>query len=791
MFAIAPAVGMSGGYQIRKSLRFNSNDASYMSRTFASGNQKTWTWSGWVKQGSLGSLNTTTSQGLFGSNPNGVTSSTPAAYIGLNNTMTTTQNDGGFTVWSRDSGSTQMVLTSNQLFRDVGGWYHVVVTIDTTLATASDRAKVWVNGQQITSWVTSTYPTQNANLQWNIAQPHSMGHMPLSANWARYLNGCLAEVVFVDGQALTADSFGKIDSTTGQWVPKKYTGTYGTNGFYLPFDDGTSTTTLGYDRSGNANNWTLTNFSVVAGINNDWFSDTPSNNYCTINPLSKSSSTITNGNLTTAGTNFGYIGTQSMTSGKWYWEVTTVSNNSSVGVIKNISSELNTLGGTYLGSTANGYGYGWNGTSPIKLNNNVLTSYGVLHGTQTISILLDLDAGTLTYWTAGVSDGVAFSGLSGEFFPAGSDAANWNFGQRPFAYTPPAGYKTLCTKDMSDPTIKLPKSLFDIKTYNGATTDVTVSGLNFAPDFVWIKSRNNLRSHGIFDTTRGVLKMLSSDLIDSEDTSTNTLKTFTSDGFIVGQNNNVGRSTDSYVAWNWKAGTGAVSNTAGSINSTVNVNPTDGFSIITYTGSGAGSATVGHGLGAAPKFFIIKQRNGGTYNWLAYHAETGAGSYLTFSGTNAVQSDTTMWSNTTPTSTTITLSSGGNTVITNPNTGTMLIYAFAEVPGFSKFGKYTGNGSTDGSFVHCGFRPAYVMVKRTDATTNWEVMDATREPRNVMLNELYPNSASTENASTADELDFLSNGFKLRSTNAIHNASGGTYIFMALAEAPFKYSNAR
>ena len=297
---------------------------------------------------------------------------------------------------------------------------------------------------------------------------------------------------------------------------------------------------------------------------------------------------------------------------------------------------------------------------------------------------------------------------------------------------------------------------------------------------MWIKERNGAADHGLYDAVRGVQKQLESNTTDAETTETTGLTAFNTDGFTVGALAQLNTNTDTYVAWNWKANGAGSTNTAGSITSTVSANTTSGFSIVTWTGNSA-NATIGHGLGVAPSMVIIKYR-GTTDNWYVYHTSTGAGQYLVLNGTGAAAASTNIWQNTAPTSSVFSIG------FTN-NQSTIVAYCFAEVPGYSRFGSYTGNGSSDGPFVFTNMRPAYVMIKRTDTTGNWIVWDTTRNTFNVMGEELYPNLSNA--GSTTTDLDVLSNGFKLRNTTADFNASGGTYIYAAFAEAPFKYALAR
>ena len=320
---------------------------------------------------------------------------------------------------------------------------------------------------------------------------------------------------------------------------------------------------------------------------------------------------------------------------------------------------------------------------------------------------------------------------------------------------------------------------------NGAQTiSNAVNGISFQPDFVWTKSRSNAYGHCLYDSVRGVYKVLVSNSTTSETTDTLSLTAFNSNGYSLNANDNSNYLTGSSVGWQWKAGGTSSSNTNGSITSTVSVGATQGFSVVTYTLNNS-TFTVGHGLGVAPNMIIVKDRDT-TNNWDIYHSSIGAGSRLTFT-TSTPDVSSQVWNNTAPTSTVF---SGNSAWWTNPSTSKMVAYCFSAVAGYSAFGSYTGNGSADGPFVYTGFRPRWVMVKISSGTTaNWVVVDTSRDTYNVMATDLNPDSSGAEYTSTF--MDCLSNGFKIRNTPASYNGSGYTYIYACFAENPFKYANAR
>ena len=458
--SIAQAAAATG-YQISRSLRFNSADSAALSRTpSVAGNRRVFTWSGWVKRSALGTI-----QGLF-SNYGGSGFAFSAFRIETDNTLNIFDYNGSAYVWR---------VNTTQVFRDVSAFGHLVVSVDTSQATASNRVRVYWNGAQITAFSTATYPTQNTDTYTNSTQA---AYVARTYN-GEYLDGYLADVRFIDGQALDHTSFGEFDAATGVWVPKAYTGTYGTNGFWLKFDDnsGTTSTTLGKDSSGNGNNWTPNNFSVTAGVGNDSLVDSPTNygtdtgaggevrgNYATLNPLSGlTTGTLSNGNLDLVGsttTDSMRHSTIGIASGKWYTEITV-----------NVASSSATMGLAVYGQSAVGTvnatpsrGYYHTGQ---KYSNGTLATYGnSFTNGDVIGIAVDVGAGKIWFskngtWQASgdpaAGTNAAYTDLSTtetwfltvQTGSTGTAAScSWNFGQRPFAYTAPSGFKALNTQNL-------------------------------------------------------------------------------------------------------------------------------------------------------------------------------------------------------------------------------------------------------------------------------------------------------------------------------------------------------
>ena len=1028
-----------GGYNLEDSLRFRSSASAYLSRTpTVAGNRKTWTWSSWVKRGDV---STATGRLLFA----GTISTNDTAIYFANNTLS---------FYTRTSSSLLGYLVSTPLYRDPSSWYHIVVAYDSTQATASDRIKIYVNGEQLTSFSTETYPAINTDSHVNAnGIVHNLGR---GTNAAFYYDGYLTEVNLIDGQALTEDDFGETNSDTGVWQPKKYTGTYGTNGFYLPFNDASSVAALGFDNSGNSNNWTPNNISVYGGTSTSFStvgttswtapagvtsikylvvaggggggsattgvnmgggggaggllqgtlavtpgnsytvtigsggaantnggdsvlgtitatgggygarnvvgSTAPSNggsgggasayasnpgsgiagqgfsggtsagsntaaggggssevggsvsggtvggkggdgtnlsisgssvtyaggggggaysgetggaggsggggaggsnatdganatgygsggggagqygntriggsgssgivvisygnsstydsmtdvptltdedtaNYCVMNPLDTTGNTLSEANLkiVASASSSATRGTISVSSGKWYWEVT-FNGGTNNAVMIGISDATVPITSSNWQSTDGWYYYGFNGntyTSPSTY------AYGASYTTNdVIGVALDSDAGTLTFYKNGVSQGVAFTGLTdkllGPNIGAGgaTQTVSLNFGQRPFAYTPPAGHLKLNTFNLPDSSIVDGSEHFVTALYTGTgssrSIDNTITDgsnpqvetgdpIQFQPDLTWIKVRNSASYEQMwFDSVRGATKYLRSNSDAAEGTVANSLTSFDSNGFSLGANGDVNGSTFPIVAWNWKAGGTAVSNTAGTIGtSQVSANTTAGFSVGTYSGDGTNAnKTVGHGLGVVPEMIIVKSRSEAARNWLIWHKDLNDNDKAFLFNTDAAADN--RFGPNAPT-TTVFGAYGGQG---NRGTSTMVFYAFASVEGYSKFGSYTGNGSTDGPFVYTGFRPAFVMVKTYSTAGNWFITDAARDPDNVATQRLFANLSNAEDSSAL--IDLTSNGFKLRMSSALNDSAN--YIYMAFAENPFKNSLAR
>jgi len=581
---------------------------------------------------------------------------------------------------------------------------------------------------------------------------------------------------------------------------------------------------LGIDRSGNGNNWTVNNIAFA-----DQVVDSPTNNFATIDPLSSGAGAFSEGNLKYASSADTGVGTFGISSGKAYAEVTISSAaNQYIGVC-DISRGINPLrGGGW--SDHGGIAYKFNGDQyklAVGSNTSASASYGASYTNgDIIGIAIDVDNDTITFYKNGSSQGNTASGpsflSSGGVYSimiyGGSDMIFIvNFGQDSsfagtktaqgkqdsndigdFYYTPPTGYLALCTKNLPNVDV-VPSEHFNTLLYtgDGASTHA-VTGVGFQPDWVWLKHRTATYHHSVWDSVRGVHKQLYTSGTHAEADESTSVKSFDTDGFTLGNKGNVNNDSgaaDNFVAWNWKAGTSVSGNSSGSGTTTSytgSVNTDAGFSIIKYTGNATAGLQIPHHLGVVPDAIFIKSLTVQSWNCFFPNTSLGATKGLQLDNTGA-EGTVSHLNNTMPSTSVVTLGTGAATNTSADGVGQQYImYSFANKDGYSKVGSYTGNGNADGTFVYTGFRPAFTLIKKSSASGSWwEMVDNKRSPINVMSKTLYANQTDTEYNSTSYNRDFTSNGFKIRNTNAGDNTSGETYIYIAFAETPFKYSNAR
>ncbi len=783
--------GQATGYNIDQSLRFEDGDSAYLNRTPASAsNRKTWTFSAWVKRGNLG-ISSKIFQQRADSN---VSQQFQIAF----------QTDDTIRLIDQNGGTTQGLYNTTAVYRDSSAWYHIVVACDTTNATASDRVKLYVNGVRVTNFSTTDNWPLNYNTSVNNTVRALIGAQRpnSSATIESYFDGYLAEVNLIDGQALDVTAFGETNEDTNQWQAIEYTGSYGTNGFYLKFQDSSA---LGDDSSGNTNDFTVNNLVAT-----DQVLDSPTNNFSTLNPLDRGSTlvgTFSEGNTrVVVNSDLSVRGTiMYPKTGKWYAEC-----------LYKDDDKTTEWGFRDLNDFNKGFQVYTSGTvSQLRIRkDNVTVASPSYPGVNTIySIAYDADTGDVEAFVNGSS---VYSGTLGtvgldyipHFLHGSSDPAFYsdivvNYGQDSsfagnktaqnntdangigdFYYTPPSGYLALCEDNLPDPSIALPNEHFNTVLWTGDNSgSQVITGVGFQPDFVWMKGRSLVSNHAVFDVVRGAAQNLRPDLTNAEITAAG-VASFDTDGFTLG--NAYDTSPQTYVAWNWKAdNTSGSSNTDGTITSTVSANTTAGFSIVSYTSPGTSAdETVGHGLSQTPELVIIKNRDN-TYNWDVWNTELSSGHDLILNQSVAQASG--RWSTTIPTASLVTLKDNYEV----NGTDKYIAYCFHSVEGYSKVGSYTGNGSADGTFIYTGFRPAFLLLKRYDSAGNWILYDNKRDEYNPEDEALFPNLTNVETTQGNGMIDFNSNGFKLRNTGSAINPSSGTCIYLAIAESPFKYSNAR
>ena len=807
---------------IDQSLRFDDGNSKLVRVPSSSGNRKKWTTSFWVKRSQKGE-----SQYLWTSGAHSGNNGIAAIYFNTDDKIHT---------YFDTTGANPYGSVNSRVYRDTSSWYNIVWAVDA----ANTVQRIWVNGveESLSSSLNPPNYAYGMN-QAGINQTFGIAGWGGSPN----LDGYLANIVHLDGQYLDQSYFG--ETKKGVWVPKEITGlTFGTNGFHLTFANSSD---IGEDISGNNNDFTPTGLT-----SDDIVPDTPTNNFSTWNPLfrggEKSSSiyansTLTNGALKVSVPTNSYMGnTFRPVSGKWYMEmrVTTIghsnkeidwgwiqateysSNTGHSGQANKwgifafqthirIYDETSQLGSNISVSLAVGdilqlawdidNNKGWVGINNTWYRTDASDGNPSAGTNQTFTFTDDEAQNLQCYIANGTStdvhvanfgqDGSFAGGLTGGNIGTASDAN----GVGAFKYAPPTGFLALCSANLPDTNLS-PNQLeqatdyFNVALKNMSTNSEESIAVGFQPDWVWGKSRNSAYAWQVYDSNRGTGKYLEFD-DGTETTNANSLKSFDANGITVGSGATFAPySNGNNVAfWNWKVNGGTTTtDNNGSLTSTVQTNSKVGISIATFTVPTQANFSFGHGLGSVPEMFWWKSRTT-VQNWIVYHpAKTTSvpgspGLYLnnSLAGFATGGSWITELSSTRIAITDGKVSSGSNR--------DDVVYSFKSVEGFSKIGSYTGNGSTDGTFVYTGFRPAFVLGKSiTSSGDNWFVFDNKRDVDNVVGADLNPDSTATEATSTY--MDFVSNGFKLRSTSGLVN-DATTFVYMAFAEQPFKFSNAR
>ena len=785
-----------GGKKIEKSLTFDENNQTTLICDLGSSgdatNRKKTTLSFWIKL-----LRPEQGRGVITAAASGTGASATGTRFHLN-------SNGTWKFATQVSNSTVWVLDSTIQYNDVNSWYHVVMQLDTTQSTSSDRVKIYVNGTQDTTF-SGSYPSQNYDDYWSFGNWRIGDY---GGDYGYYYGSrfMIADIYLLDGQALDPTYFALNETQTGIWTPKDYTGTFGDHGFHLEFkDDSAATaTTMGKDTSGNANNFTPSNFSA-SGDGKSIKSDTPTNNKTIIDgtlawTYDAAGANLREGNLKLTGSQgWKNISTHKIDgTGKLYYEF--VSNPMAgwqllgifvvtTGNLSNPSSQLTDsriyafastqatyFGGSYT-STSDVPSWSNNDVMSVKYEKGILRLYK--NGALATATATGIDQ-TKEIYAYIANDNTSATGY------VRFDKDSW---------TQSANAGVDYTWQLSEgrsigvkPTVLRPQRHFETLIYTGTGSSNSVTGLEFSPDLIWAKRRDTGGHHHLWvDTIRGGTKSLMSNNTDAENSNANRDMTFLANGIRWNSNTgNANASGGTYVVWCWKAGGTAVSNSDGTITSSVSANTEAGFSIVSFTGNATSGATVGHGLNKKPKWIIVKER-GNTNDWTVYHESlgyTGGGdTYVLFLN---LENDygggfAGGFNNTAPTSSVFSL---GNSNETNKSGGSFIAYCWSEIPGYSKFGSYTGNGSSDGVVVELGFRPAWVMVKRVNQAAAWNIMDNKRAGYNSDNDYLQPDNDLAESDGSPGTVDLLSNGFKCTTTSGTHNNSGGTFVYMAFAAQP-------
>jgi len=801
-------------YAIQRSLRFRSSATAYLNRTpSVAGNSSAFTFSFWAKRGALGAT-----EYLFD------------AFQDANNRFYITfLSDNTMQIAQIVSASATLNFQTTAVFRDCSSWYHFIVSINSA-ASGTQKCRLWINGVENTVWTTSVNASFTTST-WNTTNPHRI--CQYGGGGANSFDGYFAEVNFIDGLALTQSSFGQYNEF-GVWSPRKYGGSYGNNGFYLPFNDPTSATTLCYDRQlgyndSTKNNWTPNNISTTAGVTYDAMTDVPTpstiqnvlaGNYCTWNPVNKNATVVTtDANLSansgaTASAHRMIFGSQGFTTPS-YFEITT--SGGTTGMVSIVGVGQNTTGtadGVYVGSYSKSFGLGYATNAANWYANGATNANGaatnLVDGTWGFAVDPangkawvrntsgnwigggDPAAGTLPTFTW-TSDGLPWFPIMSFYNVAATFVVILNAGQRSYAFTAPSGFRPLNTNNLPSPTIPNGARVMAATLYQGNGSSVTLSnganntlGTTFQPDFIWTKSRSASGFNIVQDSVRGSGYRLITDGTFSENYSA-TYGTFSPTGFNIGSDLNINTTSVTYIAWQWNAGSGSSTvPSGGSITPTgASINVSAGFSVITYTGTGV-AGTLPHGLGAAPSMVITKKTSTSGDEWVIWHTSLSGGNFILLF-TTAAQFASTQYT-AIPTSLYLNLNTA---TAVNNNGSSYISYIWAAVSGYSAFGSYTANASTDGPMVFLNFRPRFVLLKNTTRVLDWITYDSSRDLYNTETQQLYPNLSSAEAAGA--NIDFLSNGFKIRgaSGSGINNTSGDVYIYAAFAENPFKFALAR
>ena len=771
-------------YTVDKSVFFDDGDRRYLAKTFDSGDPTATS-----NPGGSNSAKATISFWIkycrsFGSGDQHIFSTANTAQTQRFMIYRNEQSAEDFFFINMNPGPKMFKAPVQSAFLSEQEWSNVVINVDLDNSTGADKIKMFVNGVQITSVDTTYQSASNSDYFLFANEDHFIGNLaPASAGYTAFcLDSYLAEMHVIDGHVKAPTDFGQVDTATNRWVAKDYktnVNTYGNRGFYMAFDNASGTSDgVGTDSSGNGFNFTE---SFVSGgsawTSTDTVTDTPSKNFATLSSTRKSAGTLSEGNLSydsgaASSTTLNCLATMPIpSSGKWAVKI------------------INTTTGTNFGSV----GVGYMGTTDTPVSTNVDSTtgtHGVYFSAGTtkingvsgptlstwkrpadganpfVELFFDRDANTLKSKVNGGSLEtitptltekqitfalVAFAGSTGSQYEV-------DFGQK--GYTPSeSGFSTLNQDNLDDTASKI-------------------------TSWAWIKNQDANDNHMLFDRVRGIGEDIHSNSTNAEATNANTVQRFLQRGVQIGNDAEVNTANESYTLWQWLLGDSATTgstNSEGSLNTSVIAADAGHFSVVSWTMSDpAGAKTLGHGLPGPPELIIIKNRTDAGTNWPVY-AEVAGNTKYQYLSTTAAAATFNMWQNTSPTSTVFSVSS--NNEASGSANDEMIAYCFRSVPGVCKVGSFTGNFSHDGPYIHLGFKPAWYMTKDVSTTSSWYIYDSGNYPSNSL--SVFHTLANTNNAggaAAANEQDFLSDGVKNRGQNNDTNASGSTFLYLAMAE---------
>ena len=794
MMAAAAAATADTGYTIDNSCRFNDDDSAYLYDTLGTATDANrWTYSTWFKRGNLG----TSYPVIFSAGSGGGDTDRGDIVIYPDNRLSFS---GGSTIWR----------VTTQLFRDPSAWYHLIVAVNTD-ESGNDMIKIYLNGSQITAFDTTNNPSSAANTGINTAVAHNISRQTHGSDG--WWDGYQSEINFIDGQQLAPSSFGETNDD-GVWVPIEFSGSYGNNGFFLDFE---SSGDLGNDVSGNNNDFTSSGLTAA-----DQMTDTPTNNQITYNLLNnqRSGGTLKDGNLVYNGpstrtlislsANLPPTGKYAVafktdkvsTDAGWDFGITK-SNNTNFGDAAGSNEDVGANDGLNMSPSSSDLAiWDYVTTGDIDPSLPITTSdefwmavdmatgkcfLGIYDASATSMIWVAADAGVDGNPATGANPTTTISAMIGStdyVFAAAGSKGDENLTlvkSADISGTIPTGYTYFeNVADFPTPAVADSSSNFQTELYTGNGTAigsggkaVTFSGnSDMDPDLVWIKNRDATDDHAVYDSTRGTTKQIETNNNDAETTQSEGLTTFGSDGFTVGSLDQVNTNTEDFVSWNQTE------------------SATSGFDIVTWTGN-ATNRTISHSLSAVPKFMIVKGT--AARDWIVYHVETASDpstTYMRLDTEAAVATESTIWNDTMPTSSVFSVGTGNGV---NANTETYVGYLWAEVEGFSRFSIYTGTGNANGPFIYCGFRPQLVIIKKRAGgganIESWNMYDASINTYNTGTTTgmylLRANDNAAAEQASGENIDILSNGFKIRSSDDPNNGNTDPYLVMAWAYNPF------